>query len=86
MPPSRSMLTDQAASPPAWTPSYHVQGCRRGESAIVVDVLILMRATRPQERRLNSRVFGGHNNINMAHSPFFSPLPNPLAVHTTRHN
>jgi hypothetical protein len=34
------MLTDRAASPPAWTPDHRVQACRSGESVIAAEVLM----------------------------------------------
>jgi hypothetical protein len=34
------MLTDRAASPPAWTPVGRVQACRSGESTIGAEALM----------------------------------------------
>jgi hypothetical protein len=34
------MLTDRAASPPAWTPGRRVQACRSGESAIAAETVM----------------------------------------------
>jgi hypothetical protein len=34
------MLTDQVASPPAWTPGHRVQACRSSESAIAAEALM----------------------------------------------
>jgi hypothetical protein len=34
------MLTDRAASPPAWTRANRVQACRSGESAIAAETLM----------------------------------------------